>query len=75
MKAIRNGVENHGSVMRVKPGKVARYRELHTVNTAGIAAESVAQRWWAECAPGLELLPDHAPGEVWSGMREVFHLD
>lgn len=35
----------------------------------------VTQRWWAECLPCLELLPDRAPDEVWSPMREVFHLD
>jgi L-rhamnose mutarotase len=35
----------------------------------------VTQRWWAQCVPCLELLPDRSPGEVWSPMREVFHLD
>ena len=42
---------------------------------AGIAAEPVTQRWWAECVPCLELLPDRAPGEIWSPLEEVFHLD
>mgnify|MGYP001552115363 CR=1 FL=1 len=42
---------------------------------ARIAAEPVTQSWWAECVPCLELLPDRTPGEVWSPMREVFHLD
>ena len=44
-------------------------------DTARIAAEPTTQRWWAECIPCLELLPDRAPGEVWSPMEEVFHLD
>jgi L-rhamnose mutarotase len=37
--------------------------------------DPVTQRWWAECVPCLELLPDRAPGEVWSPLEEVFHLD
>jgi len=36
--------------------------------------DPVTKRWWAECVPCLELLPDRAPGEVWSPMTEVFHL-
>ena len=42
---------------------------------ARIAAEPATQRWWAECGPCLELLPDRAPGEIWSPLEEVFHLD
>ena len=37
--------------------------------------DPITQRWWAECVPCLELLPDRAPGEVWSPLQEVFHLD
>lgn len=44
-------------------------------DTARIAADATTQRWWAECVPWLELLPDRAPGEIWSAMQEVFHLD
>jgi len=40
-----------------------------------IAADATTQRWWAECVPCLELLPDRAPGEIWSAMQEVFHHD
>ena len=46
-----------------------------TADMARIAAEPVTQRWWAECVPCLELLPDRAPGEIWSPLEEVFHLD
>lgn len=42
---------------------------------ARLAAAPVTQRWWAECVPCLELLPDRGPGEIWSPMTEVFHLD
>lgn len=44
-------------------------------DTARIAADPATQRWWAECVPCLELLPDRAAGDVWSAMEEVFHLD
>jgi len=40
-----------------------------------IAADETTQRWWAECIPCLELLPDRAPNEIWSPLEEVFHLD
>jgi L-rhamnose mutarotase len=40
-----------------------------------LIADPVTQRWWAECVPCLELLPDRGPSEIWSGMEEVFHLD
>ena len=39
-----------------------------------ISDNPVTQRWWAECVPCLELLPDRAPDEIWSSMAEVFHL-
>jgi len=42
---------------------------------ARIAAEPATQRWWAECVPCFELLPDRALDEIWSPMKEVFHLD
>jgi L-rhamnose mutarotase len=40
-----------------------------------IAADETTQRWWAECVPCLELLPDRAQNEIWSPLEEVFHLD
>jgi L-rhamnose mutarotase len=49
--------------------------EDFAADMARIAAEPATQRWWAECVPCLELLPDRAPHEVWSPMEEVFHLD
>lgn len=116
---MKSKVQRCGSVVGVKDGMVARYKELHAAawpdvlailrcshirnysiylcqladgrhylftyfeytggdfaaDTARIAAEPTTQRWWAECIPCLELLPDRAPGEVWSPMEEVFHLD
>ena len=40
-----------------------------------MASDPVTKRWWAECVPCLELLPDRSPGEIWSPLEEVFHLD
>lgn len=42
---------------------------------AKMAADETTRRWWAECLPCLELLPDRAPDEIWSPLEEVFHLD
>ena len=116
---MRNTIQRYGTVVGVKAGMMARYKELHaaaspevlaiikrnyiqnysiylrqladgrhylfsyfeyvgddfTADMARIAAEPVTQRWWAECVPCLELLPDRAPGEIWSPLEEVFHLD
>lgn len=42
---------------------------------AKMAAEPITQRWWAECIPCQEPLPDRAQGEWWAAMEEVFHQD
>ncbi len=42
---------------------------------ARMAEDPATMRWWEECVPCLELLPDRNPGQVWSPMTEVFHLD
>jgi len=116
---MNHNIQRYGAVVGVKPGLVARYKELHaaagpdvlavikrghfqnysiylrtlsdgqpylfsyveyvgedfTADMALMIDDPVTQRWWAECVPCLELLPDRAPGEIWSPMEEVFHLD
>jgi len=42
---------------------------------ARMAADPVTQKWWAECKPCHEPLPDRAEDEWWSVMDEVFHHD
>jgi L-rhamnose mutarotase len=42
---------------------------------ARMAADPTTQRWWAECMPCQEPLPDRAEGEWWADMAEVFHCD
>ncbi len=42
---------------------------------AKMAADPATQRWWRECIPCQEPLPDRAEGEWWADMEEVFHCD
>ncbi|MCF3651642.1 L-rhamnose mutarotase [Synoicihabitans lomoniglobus] len=40
-----------------------------------MAADPATQRWWAVTAPMQEPYADRAPGDWWSNMEEVFHVD
>ena len=40
-----------------------------------MASDPATQRWWALMEPMQEKWPTAAPGEWWSNMTEVFHLD
>ena len=42
---------------------------------AKMAADPTTQRWWSFCEPCQKPLRAHAPGEWWSNMQEVFHVD
>jgi len=42
---------------------------------ARMAADPTTQKWWNECMPCQEPLPDRAEGEWWAAMEEVFHQD
>ncbi len=42
---------------------------------ARMAADPITQRWWDECMPCQEPLPDRAEGDWWASMEEVFHCD
>lgn len=43
---------------------------------AKMAADPETQRWWAECKPCMEATdPHNPPGEVWSPLDEIFHID
>ena len=47
----------------------------YAADSARIAADPTTQKWWQECIPCQEPLPDRAEGEWWAGMEEVFHVD
>ena len=44
-------------------------------DSAKMAADPTTQKWWDECMPCQEPLPNRAEGEWWADMEEVFHAD
>ena len=40
-----------------------------------MAADPTTQRWWSFCKPCQKPLANREPGEWWSLMEEVFHVD
>ena len=42
---------------------------------AKMAADPITQKWWSQCIPCQEPLPDRAAGEWWADAEEVFHHD
>ncbi|MEW6234090.1 MAG: L-rhamnose mutarotase [Candidatus Omnitrophota bacterium] len=42
---------------------------------AKMAADAETQRWWKETDPCQIPLPNRKPGDQWSIMEEVFHMD
>ncbi|HKJ42273.1 MAG TPA: L-rhamnose mutarotase, partial [Sunxiuqinia sp.] len=42
---------------------------------AQMAADPETQGWWAVVKPLMERLETREPGEFWSDMEEIFHLD
>lgn len=42
---------------------------------AKMAADPKTQEWWKETDPCQEPVPSAEPGEWWSLMEEVYHLD
>ena len=47
----------------------------YEADIAKMTAVPTTQKWWEECMPCQEPLPDRAEGEWWAEMEEVFHLD
>ena len=46
-----------------------------TADEAKMAADPATRKWWDECMPCQEPLPDIAQDEWWASMEEVFHCD
>lgn len=42
---------------------------------AKMAEHEETQRWWDVVKPLMEPLDNRKPGEFWSDMKEIFHLD
>ena len=55
------------------------YFEYHgsdyAADMAKMAADKSTQEWWAIMTPLQSPLPDRKPGEWWTPMEEVFHVD
>jgi len=49
--------------------------EDFAADCAKMAADPTTQKWWDECMPCPEPLPDRAEGEWGADMEEVFHQD
>lgn len=47
----------------------------YEADMAAMAAHPETQKWWKVTDPCQERLETAAPGEQWSPMEEVFHLD
>ena len=47
----------------------------YDADMAKMAADPRTQEWWAIMKPLQKPLDTRAPGEWWSEMQEVFHLD
>ena len=75
-------IKNFSIFIREMPDKTKylfMYFEYHgtdyAADMAKMAAEPVTQKWWEECKPCQEPLPNRAEGEWWAAMEEVCHHD
>ena len=63
----------------LKDGLLFAYYEYvgtdHDADMAKMAADPRTQEWWAIMKPLQKPLDTRAPGEWWSEMQEVFHID
>jgi L-rhamnose mutarotase len=63
----------------LRDGVLFAYFEYHGSDYAAsmrkMAECPVTQRWWQIMNPMQAPMPDAAPGEQWSPMREVFHFN
>ena len=62
-----------------RDGLLFGYLEYHgsdwAADAAQIAADPETQRWWALTDPCQQPMPDAAPGEWWSDLESLFHLE
>jgi len=73
----RSNIRNYSIYLR--DGILFAYFEYVGNDFAGdmraMAADPETQRWWALMEPMQEKWPTARPGEWWSNMTEVFHLE
>ena len=60
-------------------GMLSAYFEYTGIDFAGdmakMAADPKTQEWWAIMEPMQDPLANRKPGDWWTNMDEVFHLD
>ena len=65
----------------IEPGKYYLFSYFEYIGTdftkdsAALAADPDIQTWWKLTDPCQIPVPLHKPGENWSGMMEVFHME
>ena len=63
----------------LREGVLFAYFEYHGTDYAAdmvkMAADPETQRWWSIMDPMQAQVAGAAPGEKWSSLREVFHVD
>ena len=47
----------------------------YEADMAKMAADPETRRWWDVVKPLMQPLETRKPGEFWSDMKEIFHLD
>jgi L-rhamnose mutarotase len=81
LRAIETAcIENYSIyVKRLPDGKQYLFSYFEYVgedfegDMAEMAAQPIIQKWWDECVPCLEPLPEQPEGAWWASMEEVFH--
>lgn len=56
-------------------GYLEYYGDDYTADMERVAADPETRRWWSFTDPCQTPLPGTPPGEWWTIMEEVFHLD
>lgn len=72
-------IRNYSIYLKEPENILFGYWEYHGADfekdAAKMAADPRTQEWWAVCAPCQLPFETRRPGEWWSMMDEVFHLD
>lgn len=77
----RSNIRNYSIFLRNLAGEPHLFSYLEYVgddwerDQRAIAADPATQRWWKLTEPCQLPLDDRAPGEWWSALEEVFHLE
>ena len=72
-------IRNYSIFLKEPENILFGYWEYHgtdfPADAAKMAADATTRAWWAVCEPCQRPFDTRKPGEWWSMMDEVFHLD